>query len=125
LSLGLIGGCGGGGGDACDFVLSVFFNGANAEEATSLWDCEGSSPGEIVPDFTFQAFDDGTGFSSQLGPFTFQETGCRRASFQSRAGDGSEINIGGSIASGILTFDQISSVPELNNISAGCVLQVF
>jgi len=87
LSLGLIGGCGGGGGggdgDACDFVLSVFFNGANADEAISQWDCVGSSPGEIVSDFAFQAFDDGTGFSSGVGPFTFQETGCRRISFQS------------------------------------------
>ena len=127
MSLGLIGGCGGGGGegDACDFVLSVFFNGANADEATSQWNCEGSSPGEIVPDFVFQAFDDGTGFSSAVGPFTFQETGCRRASYQSGAGNATVSNIQGSIDSGILTFFQTSSTPELDNISAGCELQVF
>jgi len=41
------------------------------------------------------------------------------------AGDGNITNIQGSIDSGILTFFQTSSVPELNDISAGCLLQVF
>ena len=34
-------------------------------------------------------------------------------------------NIQGSIDSGILTFFQTSSTPELNDISSGCLLQVF
>ena len=127
LSLGLIGGCGGGGGgdDACDFVLSAFFNGANANQATSLWDCVGSSPGEIVDDIEFQAFEDGTGFSTGVGVFTFQQTGCRSLNFQSGAGNATVSNIQGSINSGFLTFFQSSSTPELDDISAGCILVIF
>jgi len=122
LSLGLIGGCGGsGGGEGCDFDFDAFLNGVNAQFADSQWDCIDS----FDQLFSFQAFEDGTGFSTGVGPFTYQQTGCRSLNFQSGAGNGTVSNIQGSIDSGILTFFQTSSVPELNDISAGCLLQVF
>ena len=127
LSLGLIGGCGGsGGGEGCDFDFDAFLNGVNANQATSQWDCVGSKPGEIVPDFVFQAFEDGTGFStSDVGIFTFQQTGCRSLNYQSGAGNATISNIQGSIDSGVLTFFQTSSTPELDDISSGCILVIF
>jgi len=86
ISFMLVGGCGGGsdgdsGGEveACNFVLSTFLNGPNAEQSDSLWDCI-NEDGRL---FAFQAFEDGTGFSTGVGPFTFQETGCREITFQS------------------------------------------
>jgi len=57
--------------ETCD--LSGAFNGANAQSATSFWDCNGSSG-----PFQFQAFADGTGFSSNIGAFAFDlaDGGC-------------------------------------------------
>ena len=122
LAVGAIGGCGGGGGsDECDFDFNSFLNGPNAQFADSEWDCIDN----FFELFAFQAFEDGAGFSTDLGPFTFQQIGCRRAAFQSGLGDGEIVNIEGSIASGVLTFDQVSNVPELDGLSAGCLLVVF
>lgn len=50
--------------ETCD--LSGVTNGPNAQSATSYWDCGGTGAA-----FQFQAFDDGTGFSSTIGPFEF------------------------------------------------------
>ena len=57
--------------ETCD--LSGVTNGPNASGATTYWDCGGTN-GE----FQFQAFDDGTGFSSAIGAFEFDlvNNGC-------------------------------------------------
>ena len=75
--------------------------------------------------FGFQAFEDGAGFSTGVGSFTFQQTGCRSLEFQSAFGNAMVSNIQGSQESGVLTFNQSSAVPDLDNISAGCLLVVF
>lgn len=114
-----IGGCGGGGNDGeCDFDFDSFLNGPNADTATTAWSCVGDLSGE----FAFQAFEDGTGFSSDLGPLTYQQIGCRRAAFQSGFGNAEVIDLNGSIASGILTYEQISNNPDLDIGPVGCVL---
>jgi hypothetical protein len=126
IAMGAIGGCGGSSGSgSCDFDFNSFLNGANADEAFSQWSCVGSKPGSIVLDFVFQAFEDETGFSTNVGPFTYEQTGCRSIRFQSGLGDGNVINLDGSNESGILTFDQTSSTPGLDGISSGCLLEVF
>ena len=113
-----IGGCGGGGNDGeCDFDFDSFLNGPDAATATTVWSCVGDLSGE----FAFQAFEDGTAFSSDLGPITYQQTGCRRAAFQSGSGNGEIINLEGSITSGILTYEQISNNPDLDIGPVGCV----
>jgi len=98
-------------------VLAAFLNGPTAEQANSFWDCDSE-----VGTFEFQAFEDGTGFSTGVGPFTFQETGCRQITFQSAFGEAMVINIEGSTASGIGTFEQVSEVPVLDTGFAACVL---
>ncbi len=118
-----IGGCGGGdggGNGGCDFDFDSFLNGPNAQSANSEWDCIVE---DIVGIIAFQAFEDGTGFSSEIGPFTYQQTGCRSARFQSGEGSGSVVLIEGSIASGILTFTQLSD--DLGDRDFGCELVVF
>lgn len=114
-----VGGCGGGGGNdgECDFDFDSFLNGPNAAEATTAWDCV-----DEFGNFAFQAFADGTGFSTGAGPLTYQQTGCRRAAIQTGFGNAEVINLDGSIDSGILTFEQISNEPELDTGPAGCVL---
>jgi len=122
LSFFIIGSCGGsGGGEGCDFDFDAFLNGANAQVADSQWDCVDNFD-EL---FSFQIFEDGTGFSTGVGVFTYQQTGCRSLNFQSAPGNATVSNIQGSIDSGFLTFFQTSSTPELNDISSACVLQVF
>jgi len=117
-----VGGCsGGGGGDECNFDFDSFLNGPNAQLANSEWDCTSAVTGEFV----FQAFEDGTGLSSDIGPLTWQQSGCRSAAFQSGFGDGDIINLEGSKASGIITYDQVSNVPELDIGAVGCKLRVF
>lgn len=114
-----VGGCGGGGGndEECDFDFDSFLNGPNATEATTAWDCE-----DQFAFFAFQAFEDGTGFSTGVGAFTFQRAGCRRAVFQSGSGNGEIKNLEGSIDSGILTYEQVSDNPNLNTGPAACIL---
>lgn len=117
-----VGGCGGGGGGGgCDFDFDSFLNGPNAPGATSQWNCIS----EVTGEFAFQAFEDGTAFSTGLGPITYEQTGCRSADFQSGFGNAEVVNLDGSIQSGILTYDQISNEPDLDIGSVGCVLLVF
>jgi len=125
VGLGLlnIGGCGGsGGGDECDFDFDAFLNGADFQTATSQWNCTDN----FDQQFSIQAFEDGTGFStSGVGIFTYQRTGCRMLVYQSAIGNATVSNLQGSIDSGVLTFFQTSSTPELDNLSSSCFLVVF
>jgi len=116
-----IGGCGGGGSSdsTCDFDFNSFLNGPNAQQADSQWDCINSAD-EVS---SFQAFEDGAGFSSIIGPFTYERIGCRSASVDSAAGSSVVNNIDGSIESGILTFTQTFDAD--GTFDVGCVLVVF
>ena len=115
LTVLVVTGCGGGD-DNCDFEFSSFLNGQDERSQTSEWDCV-TEENHI---FSFAAFEDGTGFSTDVGVFTYQQTGCRRAAFQSEFGSGDIVDIQGSRASGVLTFTQISD--DLGDVSAFCVL---
>jgi len=117
-----IGGCGGGGGNACDFVLSDIFNGPDAPQADSLWDCI-DSDGEL---FDFQVFGNETGVATEVGLFVWEQTGCRRINIQfeedGEEGEAVVKNIQGSIDSGELTFDfKIDG----ETFSAECFLVIF
>jgi len=112
---------GGGEGEQCDFDFDAILNGANTELANSEWTCIDNF--EQV--FTVRVFEDGTGFSSSVGFFTFQQTGCRSLDFQSAVGNATVSNLQGSIDSGIVTFFQSSSILELDGISASCILVIL
>lgn len=112
-------GCDGGGNDSqpCDFDFDSFLNGINSQQASSLWSCE-SDDGQI---FIFQAFIDGTGFSTGIGIFTYEQTGCRSADFQGIESSGNIFDIDGSTQSGILIF--MLAIDNGNLNSVGCLLQ--
>lgn len=116
----LFGSCGGGGGgEDCDFALEAFANGANASTQVSEWDCVDSEGKPLQAAF----FLDGTGYSSQVGTFTWEKTGCRSFEFVSTFGRGEIVDIDGSIESGVFTATQISR--DLGNLSISCVLVLF
>jgi len=121
LAFMIIVGCGSSNGNGgCDFDLNGISNGSNAQSANSEWACE-SSTGEL---FIFQAFDNGTGFSTGLGIFTIQQSGCRSIDFQSSMGNGEIFNINGSTSSGTLTFTQrFNETGETFNV--GCLLVIL
>ena len=117
----VIGGCGGGsGGEDCDFDFNSFLNGPNAQSIESQWLCA-SNAGEFI----FVAFEDGTGESTGIGVFTYQQTGCRRAEFQSGVANGEIFDLEGSVLSGILTFKIDYDDPEFIDENVGCLLQVL
>lgn len=117
--VGFLVGCGGGGGGGtCDFIIEDFLNGPNAQMQDSFWSCQGGGGA-----FDFVAFEDGTGFSTGAGVFTWQETDCREIDFVSSAGSGIITDIQGSIQSGIITYTQISN--DLGTFSVGCFLVVL
>ena len=121
ILIGLVG-CDGGGdssNEQCNFDFNSILNGIDAQQATSQWSCQ-SDDGQI---FILQAFLDGTGFSTALGAFTFQQTGCTSADFQIGEELGSIFDIVGSIQSGILTFTLVFDTGLMFNV--GCVLQIF
>ena len=105
--------CGGGGG-ACNFDILTFTNGATVATATSAWACQ---CGNQV--FAFVFADDGAGFDTTIGAFTWTETGCRQVAIDSAFGDATITDIDGSIASGIATFHQSG---DLGEGDCSCVL---
>ena len=61
--------CGGGdAGGTCSFDIDSFTNGTDAVTVSSVWDCTSSNSS-----YTFAFYADGTGYSSALGAFTWQE----------------------------------------------------
>lgn len=120
-------GCGGGGSNSnqlgldnslsCDFQLSSFMNGPNAEHATSYWSCTEAGVAGILA-----VFADGAGYSSTAGAFTWSQTGCRSVSYDGGNASGEITDINGTTTSGILTAkDHVNG--HVNN--ASCVLQLI
>ncbi len=108
-------GCGGSD-ESCNFEIADFTNGANASTATSFWNCNSSNMA-----YTFAFYDDGAGYSSALGAFTWEEAGCREVDINAVDGTSQIRDIDGSIASGIGTFKQIH--PDGSESTASCVLE--
>jgi hypothetical protein len=98
-----IGGCGGGGGDGCDFNILSLANGPNALQADSLWDCENT----LDEMYEFSIFTDGTGASTGIGVFTWEQTGCRSIElFQDGISIGDAFNIDGNFDAAFLVYDE-------------------
>ncbi len=108
--------CGGGGSDEpCSFDISDFTNGANATVTTSVWNCTSSASS-----YTFAFYNDGTGYSSALGGFTWEEVGCQQVDITDADGIDQIRNLEGSIASGIGTFTQTR--PDGSELTTSCTL---
>lgn len=101
LISGSIGGCGD---IPCDFDLNSFFNGSSIEDQDSEWDCK--LGGETI--FTLALFSDLTGIRSDIGIFDFDRPKCRTLNFENEEGSGKLKNLEGSIAVGLLNFNQVS-----------------
>ncbi len=106
--------CGSDGGD-CDIDYTPFMNGADADHDDSAWVCASD---DIDP-FLFQIFEDGTGISSEIGAFTWEESGCGEFAVEG-ALDQTISNIDGSVASGIGSFD--ITFEDGDTASVGCEL---
>lgn len=85
----------------CNFDFDEILNGSTRSSQTSEWDCVGD--GEV---FSVAFFEDETGFDSDLGPFTWERSGCRSLDFFSGFGVGEIFDLQGSIDSGIISFAQ-------------------
>lgn len=121
IALGAAGGCG----SDCGFNLSAILNGPSPSQALSQWNCVGSRDGQSVPQFVIQFFGDGTGFNDATGPFIYNRTGCRSLSYESDTDEAIITNLQGSVQSGILIFDQSSTVPEQDRIQGACTPELF
>lgn len=122
VALGAIGGCGG---DDCNFNLSGIYNGFSSEEAISQWNCVASRQGQSLPQFVIQFFSDDTGFNSAAGEIVFERTGCRGIMYESETDSAQIMNLQGSVLSGILIFDQVSTIPDQDGIQAACTPEFF
>ncbi|MGE0630925.1 MAG: hypothetical protein AB7O96_00840 [Pseudobdellovibrionaceae bacterium] len=98
----------------CDFQISDFTNGDTSQNASSQWNCQSNGQS-----FAFQIFDDGTGYSTAGGAFTWSQTGCTDIELESSVATEKVSNINGSIQSGIITFKD-SALGVTANVS--CVL---
>ncbi len=85
----------------CNFDFGEILNGSTRSSQTSEWDCVGD--GEV---FSVAFFGDETGLDSDLGPFTWERSGCRSLDFFSGFGVGEIFDLQGSIDSGIISFAQ-------------------
>lgn len=120
-ALGAVGGCG----SDCGFDLRAILNGPSPTQALSQWSCVGSRNGQSVPEFVIQFFGDGSGFNDATGPFTYKLTGCRSLSYESDTDEARITNIQGSVFSGILIFDQSSTVADQDGIQGACTPEFF
>jgi len=118
IAIGTIGGCGGGvdGDGECIFDILLLSNGADQNTADSFWLCRD----QFDDEFAFSVWDDGSGISSDIFIFNWVQTSCDSISFTSALGTAEAINI--MVGGGVLTFDQISNVEELDDLSVACVL---
>ena len=121
IALGAVGGCG----NECNFNLSAIFNGPSATLALSQWNCVASRDGESLPEFVIQFFGDGTGFNSATGEFIFERTGCRSLMYDSETESADITSLQGSVFSGILIFNQTSTIPDQDGIQAACTPEFF
>ena len=84
--------------------MRLVANGANAGSADSYWDCHVIG---LDHTFGFQVFENGDGFSSDIGPFFFGATACGQGLVDSGAGNGTSItNIKGTRETTMLRFHQ-------------------
>jgi len=124
-SLANIGGCKAGG--TCDLNFNeVFGNGSSSETQDSEWECENG--GGLV--FTIAFFTDGTGFRSDAGEFTWEQTGCQAVDFETASLEsGSFVTIQGNVATtGSTTFGNLSMEQEsddLGDIQVACTYNQF
>jgi hypothetical protein len=78
-----MGGCGGGGGNDCEFIPLDIVNGPNALEANSFWECENS----LDESFQFSIFTDGTAIRTGTPIDQWFRTGCRTIDFLTSLND--------------------------------------
>jgi len=112
--------CGGGGGtsETCAFDVNDFTNGANATAATSVWNCLTSG---VSGSYTFAFYNDGAGYSSAVGAFTWEEVGCREVDVVAYNGTNQITDIEGSVASSIGTFTQHH--PDGTTSTSSCTIE--
>ena len=125
VSLANIGGCKAG--SSCDLnFIVVFVNGSSSDMQDSEWECENG--GVLV--FTIAFFRDGTGFRSDAGEFTWEQTGCYAVDFETVSLEsGSFVNIQGYVATtGSTTFGNLSmeqQSDDLGDIQVACTYNQF
>ncbi len=85
--------------------LQGALNGPNAQNSDSFWDCTGTSG-----TFQFQAFGDGTGFSTAIGAFEFDLVG-NGCGF-GKLSNGSFFNVGFSPSRDLLTLYQTNATVD-------------
>ena len=124
IAFGTIGGCGGSDSNllfdnsevlVCNFTLEGVSNGSSAATATSLWSCSS----DIAGFFGFQIFLNFTGFSTDVGNFTWFFVSNCIIQITSAAGVAQIVDIQQS--GDVLSFLQVSDVPGLNGIDSLCV----
>jgi len=124
-SLANIGGCKAG--SSCDLnFIEVFVNGSSPDTQDSEWECENG--GVLV--FTIAFFTDGTGFRSDAGDFTWEQTDCHTVDFETISLEsGSFVNIQGNVATtgsttlGNLSMEQQSD--DFGDIQVACTYKQF
>lgn len=124
VSLGNIGGCGGGG--LCNFRIANIYNGASFEDQDSEWECRTGGAVEYAIAF----FADGTGTRSDIGDFVWEQTACKRLDFTADSGEFATLKglaVSGGIIGGVqfgnLNFNQVSE--DLGDFGYKCELIVF
>lgn len=88
----------------CTVDIAAMTNGNDAKHIDSAWLCTASNH-----NFAFAFYDDGTGESTDVGPFTWQENSCGVLSVASSIGQLKIDQIAGSLISGIFTFRQTNA----------------
>lgn len=117
--------CGGGGDGGsidpdtnCNVVVSELTNGDDINNINSYYDCVSHGQNNFRVSF----YDDGTGVSSDIGSFTWQEVNCGEFAVQSgAAGDFRVFDIAGSTSSNIFTYKQ--EFPNEEPFSVSCTRQ--
>jgi hypothetical protein len=123
ISFGNIGGCGG---QICRFGISSIYNGANAGDQDSEWECR---TGGVV-EYTIAFYADGTGSRSDIGDFTWVQTKCQELDFAADSGETATLK-GLQVTGGIINgeqfgqmkFNQVSG--ELGDFGYTCDLVLF
>jgi hypothetical protein len=101
-------------GEDCDMDSESFMNGSDRASAESLWSCNTG----LMP-ITVQVYSNGTGDSSAMGPFTWNELGCRL--FRVDGSAGQVLRVEGDPATGIITV--FVEMDNGDTFSMGCSLE--
>lgn len=115
ISFLIIGGCGGDS-DNCEFDILTVLNGSDSEVQDSFWECVDSNDDM----FSFVIFEDGTGASTNIGVFDWQQTGCNTILISTGIGDTEAVDI--VVNGNDLSFSLESGVEGLGGIDVQCVL---